>query len=277
MIKIGFIDYYLDEWHANNYPELIKKLSNGEASVVSAYGKIDSPITGMTTAQWCEKMGLAKCDTREELIDSCDCIVVLSPDNPEMHLELCNEALKSSKRVFVDKTFAPDSKTARELISLANEHNTPMYSTSALRFSSELSKLPDKKAEFVSLCGPGLPDNYLIHQLEPMIMAVKMPAKSVRYTATKNAHHFEVCFGSGVIGNATLMGNGPFQMTCVYEDGEVFDIPELTGFFDSFIQNMLCFFKTGEGAVDSNETLCVAKLIEMAKKSMKTPDTWVSL
>ena len=30
MIKIGFIDYYLDEWHANTYPEQIKKLSNGE-------------------------------------------------------------------------------------------------------------------------------------------------------------------------------------------------------------------------------------------------------
>ena len=23
MKKIGFIDYYLDEWHANNYPEMI--------------------------------------------------------------------------------------------------------------------------------------------------------------------------------------------------------------------------------------------------------------
>ena len=24
MKKIGFIDYYLDEWHANNYPQFIK-------------------------------------------------------------------------------------------------------------------------------------------------------------------------------------------------------------------------------------------------------------
>ena len=23
MIKIGFIDYFLSEWHANNYPRLI--------------------------------------------------------------------------------------------------------------------------------------------------------------------------------------------------------------------------------------------------------------
>ena len=48
-MKIGFIDYYLDEWHANNYPELIKELSGGDMEVAYAYGHIDSPIGGMTT------------------------------------------------------------------------------------------------------------------------------------------------------------------------------------------------------------------------------------
>ena len=28
-MKIGFIDYYLDEWHANKYPAWIKEASNG--------------------------------------------------------------------------------------------------------------------------------------------------------------------------------------------------------------------------------------------------------
>ena len=32
IIKIGFIDYYLDEWHANNYPEFIRKASGGKAA-----------------------------------------------------------------------------------------------------------------------------------------------------------------------------------------------------------------------------------------------------
>ena len=29
-MKIGFIDYYLDEFHANHYGENLGKLSNGE-------------------------------------------------------------------------------------------------------------------------------------------------------------------------------------------------------------------------------------------------------
>ena len=38
MKKIGFIDYYLSEWHANNYPALIEK--QGEDRILFA---TDSP------------------------------------------------------------------------------------------------------------------------------------------------------------------------------------------------------------------------------------------
>ena len=58
MIKVGFIDYYLDEWHANNYPEFIKESSNGRYEVCYAYGKIDSPIGGLTNACWAQKYGI---------------------------------------------------------------------------------------------------------------------------------------------------------------------------------------------------------------------------
>ena len=56
MQTIGFIDYFLDEWHANNYPEWIKQASGGELQVAYAYGKIDSPRPGgLTTDDWCAK------------------------------------------------------------------------------------------------------------------------------------------------------------------------------------------------------------------------------
>ena len=58
MKKIGFIDYYLDEWHANNYPAMLKELSNSRYEVTCAYGKIDSPIGGMTNKEWSTKMGI---------------------------------------------------------------------------------------------------------------------------------------------------------------------------------------------------------------------------
>ena len=36
-MKIGFIDYYLDEWHANNYPKFFADASNGEITIGSAF------------------------------------------------------------------------------------------------------------------------------------------------------------------------------------------------------------------------------------------------
>lgn len=45
MIKVGFIDYYLDEWHANNYVHMLRDYSNGEVEAVYAWAEIDSPET----------------------------------------------------------------------------------------------------------------------------------------------------------------------------------------------------------------------------------------
>lgn len=86
MQTIGFIDYFLDEWHANNYPEWIKQASGGELQVAYAYGKIDSPRPGgLTTDDWCAKYGITRCATIEEVVEKSDCLLVLSPDNCEMH------------------------------------------------------------------------------------------------------------------------------------------------------------------------------------------------
>lgn len=60
MIKIGFIDNFLSEWHANNYPEMIR--SNAKAKeygmdVCFAYAKTEvSPYDGVTTDEWCQKI-----------------------------------------------------------------------------------------------------------------------------------------------------------------------------------------------------------------------------
>ena len=82
MKKVGFIDYYLDEWHANNYPRWIKQFSNGEMEVAYAYGLIDSPLAGRrTNAQWSKDLEIPLVDSIEELIEKSDYLVVLSPDN----------------------------------------------------------------------------------------------------------------------------------------------------------------------------------------------------
>ena len=137
MKTVGFIDYYLDEWHANNYPEMIKKRSGGEFEVKYAYAKTEPTLPDrISNAEWSKKYDISLVDSIAELINLCDCIVVLSPDNPEMHYELSQEALKSGKPVYIDKTFAENRGEALKIFEIAEKYNTPCYSSSALRFSA---------------------------------------------------------------------------------------------------------------------------------------------
>ena len=71
MKKIGFVDYYISEWHANNYPKWIKA-ANEEAGydfeVAYAWAQeYVSPVDGRNTDEWCEAMGITRCQTVEEL------------------------------------------------------------------------------------------------------------------------------------------------------------------------------------------------------------------
>ena len=90
MISIGFVDYYLSEWHANNYPAWIAEAaaaSGEEYKIAYAWAEFDkSPVDGITTDEWCARYGAQKCNTLDELCELSDVIVILAPSNPETHL-----------------------------------------------------------------------------------------------------------------------------------------------------------------------------------------------
>ena len=91
MKKIGFIDYFLDEWHANNYPKFIKDAVGDEFVVAYAYGEIDSP-NGKTNREWADSFGVELLGTIDEVIEKSDVLIVLSPDHPERHSDLLSRS-----------------------------------------------------------------------------------------------------------------------------------------------------------------------------------------
>ena len=155
MKKIGFVDYYISEWHANNYPKWLEEVSQNLSDtykVCYAYAPVEvSPVDNKTTDDWCKEHNAIKCASIKELCEKSDCIAILAPSNPEVHLELASEAFKysSGKNIYIDKTFAPDLATAKEIYKLAKENNVNIFSTSALRYASELYDFSEEK-EIVS-------------------------------------------------------------------------------------------------------------------------------
>ena len=54
MIRLGFIDYFLDEWHANNYPGWLRQQAKARGIDLDlGYAWADCE-RGRTTDAWCE-------------------------------------------------------------------------------------------------------------------------------------------------------------------------------------------------------------------------------
>ena len=274
-MKIGFIDYYLDEWHANNYPKWIREASGGKVEVAYAYAMIDSPRGGLSTAEWCRRQEIAQCTTMQELIEKSDALLVLSPDNCEMHEHLCQLPLRSGKPVSVDKTFAPDAQTAERLFAIAEKSGTPCYSSSALRFAAEYQCLDPDKVKAVSCWGPCTYEIYAIHQLEPLLMLIKAPAKQVMSFCSEGWQSLVIAFADGRMGTISLFKEGsPFVTNICGADGNTLVTVE-SDYFSEFIRVMVDFFLTGTEKVPHQETIRIMAVREAGIKAQSCPGEWV--
>lgn len=277
MKTVGFIDYYLDEFHANNYPKWLQEASGGELEVRYAWAKIDSPLPGgQTTKVWCQKYGIEELSSIEELIAKSDCINVLSPDNPEMHGELCAQALKSGKPVYVDKTFAQTAKEATALFVLAESHGTPCFSASALRFAGEFEPMKKLNVKGLVSYGPGPLESYSIHQIEPILMLMGTDVLRVRFTGSKELPAAVIEYKDGRLAHMSHHGwDCPFSMLVDGEKTEPLQIS--SDFFGSFMQQMAKFFLTAKIPVSHKETIAVMRVREALLKAFTCPDNWVAV
>ncbi len=279
MKTVGFIDYYLDEFHANNYPKWLKEASNGELVVKYAYAKIDSPLPGgMTTQQWCEKYGIERVNSIEELIEKSDCLNVLSPDNPEMHEELCELPLKSGKRVYVDKTFAETKASAEKIFAVAEQYGTPCFSASALRFASEYEKIDKSQVEGLVSVGPGALSNYSIHQIEPIVGLMGPQVNRVIFTGTEKYPALTLEYKDGRRASFSHHGwDCPFAMTIDLKEGKTQRVQVESEYFSLFVKEMADFFLGAEPKVSHEDTIAVIAVREAAIAASQRPGEWVQV
>lgn len=278
MIKIGYIDYYLDEWHANKAPEHLKTQAGDEVKVCYAYGEITAP-NGTTSEVWCQKMGIEHCKTIAEVVEKADVIMVLAPDNCERKEDLAREALMSGKPTFIDKPFGTDLASAKRMFELADKYNTPCYSCSSLRFAEEYDTVDRSKVESILAVTPQNSfDNYILHALEPAMMLMGEPAVRAMAIKKDTAYYsavFELESGRIITVNA-FDYNVPYRMTLsIPSDNQIIECSY--GFWSGHYKAMVEFFKTGVAPISHKETLMIAAAREAAKKSIELGSEWVAV
>lgn len=274
-MKLGFIDYYLDEWHANNYPEMIHKTSGGDMEVAWAYALIDSPLSGKSTDAWCLEQGIQRCYSIEELIDKSDGLIILSPDNCEQHEGLCQLPLRSGKPCFVDKTFTPDGAAAQRLFDIADQTATPFFTSSALRFATEFKNLRDVNQ--IASIGPGGVETYVIHQLEPIMMLLQTKPKRVIHEGSPQMAAFQLLFSDNRMATIHCFADGaPFMMQVV-TSAENKTIEVKSDFFSNFIQELVAFMRTREPPVKAQDSISIMHTRAALLSAMESPGKWIEL
>lgn len=279
MIKIGFIDFYLDEWHANNYPKWIQEQSEllGIPFKVAYAWEDHAREGGLSGKEWCAKFGVELLESREAVCEKSDVIVVLSPDNAEEHERLGREALMSGKPVYMDKTFAPDLAAAVRMFELAEANGTRLCSTSALRCSRCLDNVKgDDGIQYFAVTGPGRLDNYAVHQLEMIVCTMGSKAKRVMLAGGSAGRQLIIDYGKGRYASMTQLPTLEFQCHVAWNDGHGETLTPVD-YFPNFIGEMLRFFAGGAPVAPREETLAVMGLMEAAVAAQRHPGEWVKV
>lgn len=280
MKTIGFVDYYISEWHANNYPGWIKEVcekTGKEYAVKYVWAEqYVSPVDGRNTDQWCEDFGCNKCETIAELCEKCDYIFVLSPSNPEKHLEYAREVLKHKKNTYIDKTFTVDYEEAKEIFDIAKKNGTKFFSSSALRYADEIQNL-ENITNVITTGGGGNFEEYIIHQIEMAEKLLQDEPLSVKVENQGNQYMCNVKFANHK--NATFVFAPAYAFTAYAEDNERTPVYRTiqSDFFKNMIDDILNFFETGDCSFDVTQTLYAMKIRTGIIQAKKQLGRWISL
>ena len=272
MKKIGIIDYFIDEWHSNTYLGLFEKANEElglDYKIVYGYAEVEKEGR-LTTEAWCQKNNIEVCKSIEELCEKSDNILILAPANPETHLKYARVALPYGKTTYIDKTFAPDLQTAKEIFAIAQKHGTRIFTSSALRFPDEMADLSDVKNVIITGGGGNL-EEYIIHQIE---MAVKLCGSE----AARRVHVFNREKQATVVvdfesKSATLNYS---RSSCgfsvdVESSGDRCDYRKIASGteFYNLIKTILTFFETSVPPFEQKETLQILAIRDAILQAVK--------
>jgi len=274
--QIGFIDFYISEWHANNYPRWINEVGT-DYQVGYVWAEQDiSPVDGVSTDTWCAGHNVRRCGSIRELCEKSDAIVILAPSNPEKHLPYAKLALPFGKPTYIDKPFADTREDAQEIFAIAKKHGTPFFSTSALRYAAELDG-PDCIAMTTLGGGSNLPE-YIIHQAEMVVKKLGTGAAAVKAQNIGDAQCvFTLHYPDGrSAGMHFVQGGTPFA-AAMTTGGKTAYKTVTSAFFPVLIRDMLRFFDTCKPSFDPAQTLEVNRILVAALQAADAPDTWVTI
>jgi predicted dehydrogenase len=270
--RIGFVDFKLDNFHANIYLAAIRKELSGRGFTVAGCCGLDEA----TGRQWADKNGVPYFDSVKKMDQAVDYYMILAPSNPETHWALCRKVLPMRKPTYVDKTFAPDFRTAVKIFELADKYGVAMQTSSALRYTNLQAHVREVGAANVrhmaAWGGGGSFEEYAIHPVELVVSCMGPAAERLMLRGAGDQRQLIVDFSGGrtAVINVYTNADTPYAAGVTTDKETKIITVDLARLFLDMAAAILDLFEAGKAAIDRAESLMIRRILDVALKAKAT-------
>jgi hypothetical protein len=263
-IRIGFVDSKLENYHANVFLKAYRDALKQRAATVAGCTALNVD----NGKAWAAHNDVPWYATPAALNEDVDAFLILAPSNPELHLQLAEMVLPLKKPTYIDKTFAPDLATAKKIFALADQHKTPVQTTSALRYTNvQPSVKRDEIKHMITWGGGSSFGEYAIHPVELLISCMGPEATELMRRGSGDYSQLLINFSGGRTGVANIYTHGdtPFAASVTTEKETKLINVETSKIFVNTAAAVLDLFESKKPNVDGAETLIIRRILDTAE------------
>ena len=270
----------LSPQHPRSFSELINKENpngqglNGVARISMVWDRDRAAAEAFAA-----EAGLATVlDEPNSALGRADGVLVLE-DPGDTHLELARPYLEAGVPTFVDKPFALSVEHAQEMIALAQTHNTPLMSSSALRFAREVLEFKAQEKELVGdlrvavATGPNELVYYGIHAAELFYTVMGPGIAWVRneYTDEYDIVHVRYTDGRAVTMQIIRSARYGFLLNVYGTEGKAeIAVRDANFFYAEQMRAVVRMIQTRENPIPHTEMLEIIGMLVAARQSGET-------
>jgi predicted dehydrogenase len=209
MLKVGVFGVgHLGKFHLNNWKEI-------EGVKLVGFSDPDND----TARAVAEQYGLKRFTDPEKLMDACDIVDVIAPTNH--HFQLCMQAIRKGKHIFVEKPLAHTIQEGRDLVNMVREANIKMQVGHVERFNPAYLAISNMNLNPMFIEVHRLAQfnprgtevsvilDLMIHDIDIILSLVKSDVKSISasgvavMTDTPDIANVRIEFHNGCVANLT--------------------------------------------------------------------------
>ena len=261
--RIGFIDYDLNNFHADVFLEAIRgPLASRGFDVAGATALQHEP-----SAKWADTNAVRYFESVDALDEAVDIYMILAPSHPQVHMELCNRVFPKGKTTYVDKSFAPDLVTAKRIFALADHHGVQVQTSSALRYTrvQQVVSQSDLPVRNMAVWAGGTTfEEYGIHPIELVVSCMGAGPLSVMSVGDERHPQITIKFTHGrtAMVDFNIGNHVPYAAAITTTKQTDFVTVDTDSLFVDTARAILEFFQSDRPLVDRKQSLAVRAILD---------------